>query len=91
MKIQTAKPRGLTDGWTVPETLGSCVAPSNSCLAALQPPSDLGAGETDALRGSTLVFFTAAAAASTAWSLAAEEGEKLQAMDRPQVLWLLPA
>lgn len=66
----------------VPATLGSCVAPS--CRAvALQQPSDLWAGATEALRlRGTLPFFTAAAvAASTAWSLVAEEGEKLHAME----------
>ena len=48
-----------------------------SCrAAALQQPSDLCAG---ALRG-TLPPLTPAAAASTAWSLVAEEGEKLRAM-----------
>jgi len=61
--------------------LGSCVALALSCrAAALQQPSDLCAGATRALRG-TLPFLTPAAAASTAWSLVAEEGGKLHAMD----------
>ena len=62
----------------VPAALGSCVALALSCrAAALQQPSDLCAG---ALRG-TLPFLTPATAASTAWSLVAEEGGKLHAMD----------
>jgi hypothetical protein len=65
----------------VPAALGSCVALALSCrAAALQQPSDLCAGATGALRG-TLPFLTPAAAASTAWSLVAEEGGKLHAMD----------
>ena len=65
----------------VPAALGSCVALALSCrAAALQQPSDLCAGATRALRG-TLPFLTPAAAASTAWSLVAEEGGKLHAMD----------
>ena len=67
----------------VPAALGSCVALALalSCrAAALQQPSDLCAGATRALRG-TLPFLTPATAASTAWSLVAEEGGKLHAMD----------
>jgi hypothetical protein len=67
-------------GGEVPATLGSWVAPS--CRAvALQQPSDRCAGATEPLTG-TLPFLTpAAATASKAWSLVAEEGEKLHAMD----------
>jgi hypothetical protein len=53
-----------------------------SCRAvALQQPSDLCAGKTEVLRGTLPLFTPAATAASMAWSLVAEEGEKLHAME----------
>lgn len=68
---------------------GSCVAPScRAAAAALQPaPSDLCTGETAAALGGTLLLLTAAA--STAWSLVADEGGKLHAMAHPFLLLLL--
>lgn len=73
----------------VPEMAGSCVAPScRAAAAALQPaPSDLCTGDTVAALGGTLLLLTAAA--STAWSLVADEGGKLHAMAHPLLLLFL--
>jgi hypothetical protein len=60
--------------------LGSCCVVPSCRAVALQLLSGLGAAATQALRG-TLPLFTPATAASTAWSLEAEEGEMRHAME----------